>query len=114
MQQQDLPAIGARIKEIRTAKDWKQTDLSEKSGVHVNTISNIERGLRPPTQILLDFLANKEGYNIDWILTGRGKKTGKVTMAEEKANLHAKVYQMERELKEVKDMLKMILEKLNE
>lgn len=41
-------ALGERIRELRRAKNWRQIDLAEHSGVHEVHISDLERGSREP------------------------------------------------------------------
>jgi transcriptional regulator with XRE-family HTH domain len=38
--------VGERIRMLRRAKDWRQIDLSQHSGVHEVHISDLERGTR--------------------------------------------------------------------
>jgi len=38
--------LGERIRELRTAKGWRQIDLAQHSGVHEVHISDLERGSR--------------------------------------------------------------------
>lgn len=41
-------AVGERIRKLRRAKNWRQIDLAEQSGVHEVHISDLERGSREP------------------------------------------------------------------
>jgi transcriptional regulator with XRE-family HTH domain len=41
-----LKLVGERIRTLRKEKDYTQESLSEKSGIHVTYISDIERGER--------------------------------------------------------------------
>lgn len=36
--------LGQRIRELRTAKDWRQIDLAEEAGINENYVSDIEIG----------------------------------------------------------------------
>ena len=38
--------LGARIRELRKARGWRQIDLAQHSGVHEVHISDLERGER--------------------------------------------------------------------
>ena len=38
--------LGERIRKLRVAKNWRQIDLAEHSGVHEVHISDLERGTR--------------------------------------------------------------------
>lgn len=42
-------AIGKIFKEARKKKGLTQTELADKSGVHVNTYARVERGDQEPT-----------------------------------------------------------------
>ncbi|MFP5205904.1 MAG: helix-turn-helix domain-containing protein [Acidobacteriota bacterium] len=37
-------ALGKRIRQLRTERDWRQIDLAEHAGVHENYISDLEKG----------------------------------------------------------------------
>jgi len=39
-------ATGERIRKLRRARNWRQIDLAEQSGVHEVHISDLERGTR--------------------------------------------------------------------
>ena len=41
-------ATGERIRKLRRARNWRQIDLAEHSGVHEVHISDLERGTREP------------------------------------------------------------------
>jgi transcriptional regulator with XRE-family HTH domain len=41
-------ATGERIRKLRRARNWRQIDLAEQSGVHEIHISDLERGTREP------------------------------------------------------------------
>jgi len=36
--------LGLRIRELRTAKGWRQIDLAEEAGINENYVSDIEIG----------------------------------------------------------------------
>jgi len=38
--------LGARIRELRTEKNWRQIDLAQHSKIHEVHISDLERGVR--------------------------------------------------------------------
>ena len=112
MQQHDLMAIGGRLHYIRKKHNYTFPSLAEKAGLHFNTISRAEKGKIAPPQTLLDYLNKAHGYNADWILFNKGRETGKVSDKDSKASMQAKIYELERELTEVKHILKTILEKI--
>jgi XRE family aerobic/anaerobic benzoate catabolism transcriptional regulator len=37
-------ALGERIRQLRTARGWRQIDLAEEAGVHENYVSDLELG----------------------------------------------------------------------
>lgn len=41
-------ATGERIRNLRRARNWRQIDLAEQSGIHEVHISDLERGTRGP------------------------------------------------------------------
>lgn len=70
-------ALGERIKELRKARGWNQTDLAARAGLRQGTIANLETGARDnPTQETLDKLARAfdipiaELLGVDPILAG--------------------------------------------
>jgi len=41
-------SAGERIRKLRLARNWRQIDLAQHSGVHEVHISDLERGAREP------------------------------------------------------------------
>ncbi len=37
-------ALGERIRQLRTERDWRQLDLAEEAGLHENYVSELEMG----------------------------------------------------------------------
>ena len=64
-------AIGARLFVVRGGDT--QEGMATRMGVYKNTYSRWERGEREPSATDLVHLA-KEGWNINWLLTGAGSK----------------------------------------
>ena len=58
-----LIQLGMRIRYLRKQKKMSQLDLSLESGVNRNYISDLEKGRRNPTVLVLDKIAN--ALNID-------------------------------------------------
>lgn len=56
---------GAIIKELRTKLKWSQFKLSLESGVAVNTIQEIEKGLRGGNLSTFIKLINAMGYDLE-------------------------------------------------
>lgn len=50
--------LGARIRELRTARGWSQEELGDRSGLDRTYVSGVERGVRNPTVSVLESLAN--------------------------------------------------------
>lgn len=68
-----MQAIGERIRHIRGEMDLGL--LAEKLGVHKNTLSNYERGIRlPDAGVLAKILDVFPTTNPGWLLTGEGPK----------------------------------------
>lgn len=56
-------AIGARVKELRTARGWTQKQLADKCGLNRVHICQLERGDNQPTSYTLDKLS--KGFGMD-------------------------------------------------
>lgn len=56
--------LGARIRELRKAKGWRQIDLAQHSGVHEVHISDLERGSREVGVVTLFNLAQAMGVTM--------------------------------------------------
>jgi transcriptional regulator with XRE-family HTH domain len=108
---QDLKAIGARIKSFRKLNNISQIELAEATGYNKKTISLLENGHRPPTQKLLSHLSEKYHLDLDWVSSGKGDQ---IKDPSSPANLHAKIIEMETELREVKKVMEQILGKIQQ
>ncbi|CAM4215172.1 DNA-binding transcriptional regulator, XRE-family HTH domain [Pedobacter westerhofensis] len=112
---QDLKAIGARIKSFRQSRKITQDDLAEETGYNKKTISLLENGHRAPTQKLLSHLSEKYNLDLDWVASGKGDQINDRKADPNSApNLHAKIVEMEIELREVKKMMEQILGKIQQ
>lgn len=60
--------MGERIKELRIAKNMKQSDLAEKSGISRVAVGNYERGDRRPTLEIANKIAIALGVHISELL----------------------------------------------
>lgn len=49
--------LGANLKKLRTARGWSQEQFAFEAGIHRTYISDLERGARNPTIIVLEKLA---------------------------------------------------------
>jgi transcriptional regulator with XRE-family HTH domain len=53
--------LGANLKRLRTAKGWSQEQYAFEAGIHRTYVSDIERGARNPTILILEKLAEPLG-----------------------------------------------------
>lgn len=63
-------ALGERIRKLRRAKNWRQIDLAEQSGVHEVHISDLERGSREAGLRTLSKIAFALGTTLSEMLQG--------------------------------------------
>jgi transcriptional regulator with XRE-family HTH domain len=57
--------LGKNIKILRARRGLSQADLSEKAGISVNFLSNIERGIKFPQPDMLSKIANAFGVEVN-------------------------------------------------
>ena len=62
--------VGGRIRKLRRAKNWRQSDLAEQSGVHEVHISDLERGSREPGLRMLKKISAAAGTTLSELLKG--------------------------------------------
>lgn len=55
--------LGANLKRLRTAKGWSQEQYAFEAGIHRTYVSDIERGARNPTILILVKLAAPLGID---------------------------------------------------
>ena len=53
--------LGLNVQRIRRQRSWSQEELAFQSGLHRTYISGIERGVRNPTVLVLERLAEALG-----------------------------------------------------
>ena len=63
-------AAGERIRKLRRARNWRQIDLAEQSGVHEVHISDLERGAREPGLRTLSKIASALETTLSEMLKG--------------------------------------------
>lgn len=68
--QSDPQEIASRIRELRTAKNLKQSELDEAAGLPKSTISKIELLKREPTASELVRIAQALGVSLDMLVSG--------------------------------------------
>lgn len=64
--------VGRRFKEFRISQKKAQHILAEELRVHQSTITNIEHGTTFPKINYLQYFYEKNGLNINWLVTGEG------------------------------------------
>ena len=63
-------ATGERIRKLRRARNWRQIDLAEQSGVHEVHVSDLERGAREPGLRTLSKIASALETTLSELLKG--------------------------------------------
>ena len=49
--------LGRNVRRLREEKGWSQEDFADRAGIHRTYVSDIERGRRNPTIIVVEKLA---------------------------------------------------------
>lgn len=49
--------LGRNIRRLRDAKGWSQEEYADRAGIHRTYVSDIERGARNPTIVVVEKLA---------------------------------------------------------
>jgi transcriptional regulator with XRE-family HTH domain len=70
MAQDVCETVGERIRMLRRAKNWRQIDLAQQSGVHEVHISDLERGTREVGLRTLYAIAKALGVSLAQIVEG--------------------------------------------
>lgn len=68
----ELNSVGARIKYLRTKKEWTQKELAERAGITVAALSRYENNLRRPMSDIIANIARILDTTSDYLLTGEG------------------------------------------
>lgn len=64
--------INERIKQIRKEANLKQRPFAERTGLSVDGISQIERGVSNPSPTTIELICREFNVNREWLLTGEG------------------------------------------
>ena len=64
--------MGARIRELRTARRWSQSDLARQIGVQKATVGQYESGDRSPSYEVLIRIADVFAVSTDYLIRGNG------------------------------------------
>ena len=62
--------LGARIKRLREAKDWSQSDLTRAAGLTHGLVSRLEDGTGNPSFKTLDSIAGALGISLSELFRG--------------------------------------------
>ena len=65
-----LIQLGKRIRYLRKEKKWSQLDLALESSVNRNYISDLEKGRRNPTILVLEKIASALNIDLATLLKG--------------------------------------------
>lgn len=65
--------LGEKIKQLRKEKDWSQTQLAQKLGVHPKHISKYENDVHNPPVETLAKIADIFGVSVDYLLNEHPK-----------------------------------------
>lgn len=68
----DMPGIGARIKDFRKEIGLSQTDFGANIGVGIGVIRNFEAGYTVPSSVQIDLICKTYHVNRVWLETGEG------------------------------------------
>ncbi len=63
--------LGARVKSFRQLREFTQGGLAAKCGIHVNSLSNIERGLADPKLGSVQAIADALGISLRELIPAR-------------------------------------------
>lgn len=62
--------LGMRIAYLRREKKWSQEDLALESNINRNYISDLERGKRNPSLLILSRIAKALGISLEILFLG--------------------------------------------
>jgi transcriptional regulator with XRE-family HTH domain len=60
--------LARNLRQLRQAKGWSQEDYADRAGIHRTYVSDIERGARNPTIMVVERLAEALGVTASRIL----------------------------------------------
>jgi transcriptional regulator with XRE-family HTH domain len=60
--------LAANLRRLRHAKGWSQEEYADRAGVHRTYVSDLERGARNPTILVVEKLAKPFGVRAGEIL----------------------------------------------
>ena len=62
--------LGARVRELRTGREWSLEELAHRAGMHVTYLSSIEHGHRNPTLNVMAALARALSVSLSELVDG--------------------------------------------
>ena len=62
--------LGYRIRYLRQEKNWSIEDLALEAGINRNYLSDLERGTRNPTLMILNKIAKALGIDLNVLFEG--------------------------------------------
>ncbi len=62
--------LGMRIRYLRSLKKWSQEDLALEANINKNYLSDLERGTRNPTVVIVDKIARAFGITLTELFRG--------------------------------------------
>ncbi len=62
--------LGEKIKKLRTARGYTQSDFARELGISAGYLSQLEMGLRRPSRDLIQRIADNFGASLDYLLLG--------------------------------------------
>ena len=62
--------LGYRIRYLRQLKNWSIEDLALEAGINRNYLSDLERGTRNPTLMILNKIATALGIDLNILFEG--------------------------------------------
>jgi transcriptional regulator with XRE-family HTH domain len=99
-----------RLKQLRLQKNFSQSELGEKVGVHYTHIGHYEKGHSMPKTQTLQLLAEALGVTSDYLIEGQINEVAKTKL--EDRDLLAMFTEVEQFVDEDKLMVKKILDAL--
>lgn len=107
--------LGEKIRRLRKEKDWSQTQLGQKLGLHPKHISRYENNVHNPPIETLVRIAELFGISVDYLLTEQPKTISGTAIKDNKVlEYFDAVDKMEPEYKKmVFDLIDLIMFKSN-
>jgi transcriptional regulator with XRE-family HTH domain len=95
-----------RLRQLRKQKNWSQTELANRVGVHYNHLGRFERGSSRPSADTLKKLADVLGVSSDYLLEGSLEDAAKADFADRE------LLRMFKEVEQLADDDKVVVKKL--